>query len=308
MNWQKKQVSLYKCAADNYGAAATFEEILFTKFAMNHAWYYCEDFENKKWISGTGNDLHEIVKLRTTEMTKGEKVISKYKVQCYTPAGLLKTKKRDCVQEIERTGIMQLDFDYGSIKDYDIEELKLAVFDLPFIAFCGLSCSGNGFYALASIAEPEKLTEYAQHCFEILSKYGIPPDTTKGRNVNDLRFVSYDCNMLIRDNPQPLRIKRFCKPKATNRTSIKKINSSNYTKGDVLLNNGIRQLLSAQCGQRWETVQKVAYTLGGIGNNNYLEEINKAIKNNPSFDGEHAKYYECAEVCFDAGKQNPLKD
>jgi hypothetical protein len=76
-------------------------------------------------------------------------------MQCFTLAGLLKTKKQGQVEELNRTGLMQLDFDYESIKDYDIEKLELAVFDLPFTAFCGLSCSEKkGFYALVLVAEP----------------------------------------------------------------------------------------------------------------------------------------------------------
>jgi hypothetical protein len=34
----------------------------------------------------------------------------------------------------------------------------------------------DGFYALALIAEPDKLSDYAEHCFEVLKDYGIQPD------------------------------------------------------------------------------------------------------------------------------------
>jgi len=120
----------------------------------------------------------------------------------------IQSRKKGNVIAIESTGIMQLDFDHSSIRDYDIKELKQAVFSLPFVGFCGLSCSGTGFYALILIEEPEKLSEYAEHCFEIFkTEYGINVDTTKGRLLQDLRYISYDANMLLRGNPDPLRIK-----------------------------------------------------------------------------------------------------
>lgn len=306
MSWLQRQVSLYKCVADNRGRASTFEDIFFTQFAMDHKWYYCDSSDSKKWVNGIGNDLYEMIRIRTTEMSKEEMVLTKYKIQCFTPAALLKTKKQGRIEEVHRTGILQFDFDYESIKDYDIDELMLAVFDLPFIGYCGKSISGKGFFALALIAEPDRLMEYAEHCFKIFESYGVPVDTSKGRNVQDLRFVSYDANMMIRENPKPLRIKRFYAEQSNKRIRVDKTYHRDYAANSKLLNKEIQELAAVQVGQRWATVQRVAYTLGGIGNDNYLSEIKQAINNNSAFNGEEPKYIQCAEDCFGAGKQKPL--
>lgn len=107
---------------------------------------------------------------------------------------------------------MQIDIDAKDCAGYDIEELKQAVFALPFIAFVSLSCSGDGFYAIAAIAEPDRQREYAEHIFNVQEQYGLSCDRSKGRNYNDLRYCSYDANMLDRNDVEPLRITHF-KPK-----------------------------------------------------------------------------------------------
>jgi hypothetical protein len=199
---------------------------------------------------------------------------------------------------------MQLDFDYDAIKDYNIDELKAAVFDLPFIAFVGLSCSGTGFFALVLIAEPYQLNVYAEHCFEILNKYNIPPDTTKGRNINDLRFVSYDSKMLIREDPQPLKIKSF-KRKSV---QVVKYPTSNYitTSKNGLVKHCLNLIANCQVGERWGTVQKAAFTLGGLNDDSILDAIKHAIKEGSQFAGVEDKYCECAIVCFNDGKMKPF--
>lgn len=303
MEWLNKQVSLYKCPADNSGRLVTMRDVLMTEFAMEHEWFY-KAYNPDRWISGVFNDLETIIDLRTKEMGKDEKVLLKQTMQCYTPAAALKSKKKGQIEEIHRTGIMQLDFDYAAIKDYDIDELKQAVSNLPFVGFVGLSCSGTGFYALVLIEEPNRLNEYAEHCFEILNYYNIPPDTTKGRNVNDLRFVSYDSKMLIREDPKPLKIKSF-KKKASPVVNIQQ-SKFKATSNNGLINHCLKLIAGASVGERWSTVQKASYTLGGLQDNSVLQQIHDTIKFCSQFAGLEDKYCECATVCFNDGKTKPL--
>lgn len=306
------QVSFYKCPADNTGVAATFRQVLLSRAAGDHEWYYKDysadkqAFPKGKWVNGVSNDLNTIIKLSSVPLEQSEKTILKQTMQCFTPSCLLKTKKKTAIEEIKRTGILQLDFDYNDIKEYDVEELKRCVFSLPFIAFCSLSCSQKGFYALALIAEPDKLKEYAEHCFNVLLDYGIKADTTKGRNVNDLRFLSYDENILIRENPEPLQIKHFRKKQQPKTVTTVKSNNTIYNKDSKIVRNGLKSISEAQPGQRWQTVQKVSYTLGGLGDSNILFDINSCINSNPSFTGEETKYIECATICFNEGMTRPI--
>ena len=117
MSWLNTQVSLYKSHSDNIGRAATFEEIIYLHFMSDMQTIF---------------DLRKLE--RTIENYELKKKELKSKLQCYTPAGLLKSKAKNNLIEIQRSGIMQLDFDKNVCDQYDIEELKLAVYDLPFIA------------------------------------------------------------------------------------------------------------------------------------------------------------------------------
>lgn len=283
-NWMDLQVSLYSTHNDNIGRPATYRDILLTEFAK---------------------DLPAIIALRKLDRSAPDYKLQakpfKAILQAYTPAALLASKAKDNVIELSRTGLMQLDFDYDEIKDYDIRELMQCVFQLPFIAFCGLSCSGYGFYALALIAEPQRLAEYATHCFEILKSYGVNADESKGKKPENLRYLSYDANMLFRENPEPLQIKQFKTKPAIKKQSNTTSSTSFSSGGNAVLNAGLMQLQSVVSGNRWETVQKVAYTIGGLNNAKYLDEIKATIKSNTAFDGEEEKYLKCADVCFHAG-------
>lgn len=310
MSWMDIHTSLYKCQADNSGRAATYGDILLTQFGMPHDWY-CETTPGSgDWVNGRSNDLDTIIELRNLDRSatnyKTKKAELKARLQGYTPAALLETKKKGMVKEINRTGLMQLDFDYNDISEYDIEELKRCVFSLPFVCFCGLSCSGDGFYALAMISEPERLFEYAEHCFAVLLSYGLKADTSKGKKPENLRYLSYDSNMLVKDNPEPLRIKKFY----TNPEPRKIFSSNqpvrNYTSNNNLVQAGLSKIQSAQTGHRWQTVQQVAYTLGGLNDQSLIYELKSAIESNPEFNGEEIKYCKCAEDCFAAGSLKPL--
>jgi hypothetical protein len=290
MHWLDRQVSFYSTHADNIGRPATYRDILLTEFER---------------------DISTIIALRKLDKDapgyEPAKKDLKAKLQCFTPAALLATKAKGQLKEIHRTGIMQLDFDYKDIQDYDVEELKRCVFDLPFVAFCGLSVSGDGFYALALIDEPERLNEYAEHCFEVLESYGIKADTSKGKKPENLRYVSYDANMLIKDNPTPLRIKQFkAKKKPLPPKAVAAAGKVIEAQDNRLLVTGLNMIAGAEVGNRWQTVQKWAYTLGGIGDPSVISQIRDTINHAGQFAGMEDKYIQCAEVCFKAGTQKPI--
>lgn len=286
MEWYNQQVSFYSSHSDNTGQAMSIRDVLLT--------------EGPRAI----NVISELRKLDpcSTDYDVRSKAF-KSKLPCFTPAALLYTKAKGQLKEISRTGLMQLDFDYKDIKDFDLDEITQAVFDLPFIAFVSRSCSGNGFYALAVISEPEKLKEYAEHCFQVLEYYGIKADTSKGKKPENLRYVSYDSKMMIRENPEPLQVKAF-KKKAAPVKSIKQAFKTHSNNG--LVRHCLRLISNCVAGERWDTVQKAAYTLGGLNDDNILSQIKDSIKHNSQFAGVEEKYIQCATVCFNDGKRKPL--
>lgn len=282
--WLDQQVSIFDTHTAQ-GHPATLREILFTSFAVPH---------------GGRNDLDTIITMRQlnpddTDYDTRKRAL-KNTLQAYTPAGFMIERKEEAV--ISRTGIISIDFD--DLEQYDINEVKQAIGALPFVGYCGLSVSGRGLFALVLIAEPDRQREYAEHLFEVFNHYGIPPDTSKGRNVNDLRYVSYDSNPVINDYPEPLRIKHR-KPKAAPKPVKQQIYQSDEMKKAKAVNNAVSNIASAQVGQRWGIVQHWAYSLGGFGDTGLLDILQNAIKANPAFTGQEDKYFKCAADCFDAG-------
>lgn len=295
MHWLDLEVSLFNCVADNYGRARTFRQILLTDFAVTHEYIY-RDYNQNKWIPGTANDLETICSLRQGNIS--DKIQAKQSLQCFTPSALFACKKKGQEKLIHLNPILQLDFD--GLQDYDIEEVKAAIFNLPFVCFVGKSVSGNGVFALVRIAAPEKLNEYAQRCFEVFNYLELPVDTTKGRNHTDLRFVSYDSNMLIRDDPQPLQIniRKKLKPITTVPRPV-----LNNTSG--LVKWAIRQIENSQVGQRFETVRRVSYACGGRGCG--LDEIKDAIRFSIQYKGCEQKYLTHAMEAYEAGMLKPIR-
>ncbi len=287
--WLDKQVSLYAHHADNIGRAMSLRSVLLTQFER---------------------DLSTIIRLKNLNRNapdyKQRKLQLKNSLQCFTPAALLVSKQKGCLQEISRTGLLQLDFDHQDIYEYDVEELKQCVFQLQFIAFCGLSCSGDGFYALALISEPERLADYAQHCFDVLFQHGIKVDTSKGKKVENLRYLSYDANMLIRHNPEPLHIRHFKSKPAPKAFFQPYPYHTDSFDGSTLIAKELKALSEVRAGNRWATVQKVGYTLGGLQQEALLAQIKDCICLNPAFAGEEHKYFKCAEDCFNAGTKKPI--
>lgn len=287
--WLQQQVSFYDNARDTVGCPAEIGEILHTWFAVDHFGV---------------NDMDAIVKLRSLDPAdpdyKATKTALKSNLQAYTPAALLTTRKGPVESY---TGIMSLDFD--DIDKYDPDELKASIGALPFVGYCGLSVSGRGLYALVLIAEPEKQTAYAEHLFQVFKEYGIQPDTSKGRNVNDMRFVSYDSRPVINEHPTPLRIKHFKAKPAPKKPARQYIRPAGNG-ANKLVSAMIERINNAQVGQRWATVQQVAFTLGGLGDPDLLELANEAIRSTAAFTGEEDKYMKCANDCFRDGSMKPL--
>ena len=300
LSWLDYTTSLFRCPADNFGKARTFRQILFSDFAIEHKWFFKDPV--KRWISGSSIDLEKITLIRNGVTDKS---LLKQTLQCFTPSAYYKSKKKGKEVLISYTNLIQFDFD--QLDGFDLEETKEKIFTLPFVAFVAKSVSGKALFCLILIGEPDKLKQYAEHCFGVFNHYGLIPDTTKGRNYSDLRYVSYDCNMLYREYPQPLTVIQFNQSK---QPATKKDTTSFIKGDDRIINWAVNQLQAAQApqaaqgGTRFETVRKVSYTLGGCDMG--LDAIKSTILNSSQYAGEETEFINLAENCFEEGKLKPM--
>jgi hypothetical protein len=318
ISWLDTYISLFLCAASNEGIPRTFRQILFSDFAVPHKWFFptakfgITSEDGQGWLSGVSSDLDAIIDIRTRATDK-EKDMLKLTLLCYTPSGNHKNKQNPSkpgtkYELLHTTNVMQLDFDKLEKHGIDCRELQRHLFNLPFVGYCGLSVSGKGIFALILIAEPDKLTEYAGHFFNVFTyHYKIPIDTSKGSNRAGLRFMSYDCNALYREDPQPVYI---ANPIAWEQ---KKTGSSTAktTAGSVkcepgLLTRYVQDIQEAIPGNRQPTINRICFNLGGYDNNEGLEVIKQAIRNSPQYTDSITKYLNDADLAFADGQTKKI--
>lgn len=292
MKWYEYTTSLFPYVAVNTGERRTIEDVI--KHAYKHTHYVKIHHEGVD-ASDMYNDEQTLYDLRNEVITKTEKLSLKNTLQCWQPSCYMPDKSKGSKPEIINP-ILCLDFD--NLDGFDIDEVKQAIFQQPCVCFVSLSCSGKGLYALLLIEDPEKLKEYAEHCFKVFQRCGIPIDTGKGQNPNHLRFVSHDENPLWREDPIPLKLKP-----ATPRPVVKS-QPTQFNNSAGLLKWAIDKVCFAQPGERFETVRKVAFTMGGHGYG--LDEIQQVINTAGQFQGVEHKYLKHAEEAFNAGRLKPV--
>jgi hypothetical protein len=94
------------------------------------------------------------------------------------------------------TGWMQLDIDCVE----DSAAIRNEVAKISYIAYCSISASGSGIWALVRVEKPELSKRYFRQLAHDLKKRGIQVDLSKGGNPTDFRFYSYDENAIIKSD------------------------------------------------------------------------------------------------------------
>lgn len=117
-----------------------------------------------------------------------------------TPSGTF--TQRNEKHLIKHSGLVQIDIDWKGNEHIDnFEEIPQEVGNLPYIAYCGYSASGYGFWCLVPIAYPDKHKLHLQALKNVFSGYGIKVDNAPS-NVASLRGYSYDDNAYINHSAQ----------------------------------------------------------------------------------------------------------
>ena len=145
----------------------------------------------------TARYKNPVMAVREELDTKRKKEL-KIRLPTFTPSGLFQKAGADSL--IEHTGLICIDIDRKdnlNVECYD--SLKERLGKLPYVAFCGRSVSGEGYYAIIPIAYPDKFLRHfrcLQQDFDIM---GIIIDPACC-DVSRKRFVSYDPNPHINHN------------------------------------------------------------------------------------------------------------
>lgn len=114
----------------------------------------------------------------------------KTRLPAFTPSGLFRGGAANTL--LKPTGLICIDIDRKDnlqVEGYD--RLKDQLGRLPYVAFCGRSAGGEGYYVIVPIAQPKKLLLHFRSLQTQFSAIGITIDPSCC-DISRKRFVSYD--------------------------------------------------------------------------------------------------------------------
>ncbi len=149
---------------------------------------------------------HQLIQqIRMTE-DKAERTRLKSGLPCATISAIC-PDGRKADDAFEHTGLICIDIDGQDNPGFGSgAELKAEVCKVAEVAYCSLSASGNGCFAIFQLSHPENHLGHflaLQRLFK--SRLGIVIDG-QCKDVKRLRFATYDSEPYINDNAEPFRI------------------------------------------------------------------------------------------------------
>lgn len=148
---------------------------------------------------------HLIRQIRMTE-DKAERTLLKSSLPCATISAIC-PDGRKADDAFEYTGLICIDIDGQDNPGFGSgAELKAEVCKVAEVAYCSLSASGNGCFAIFQLSHPENHLGHflaLQRLFR--SRLSIVIDG-QCKDVKRLRFASYDSEPYINESAEPFRI------------------------------------------------------------------------------------------------------
>jgi hypothetical protein len=152
-----------------------------------------------RWL--TGSKLKEQVQQIRLAPDKATADKLKALLPAITPSGTF--SRRTDKDLIAHSGFICLDIDLkGNEKIRNYRQLKAQLSNIRQVAYCGLSVSGNGYFALIPIAYPEKHLQHFLALEAAFAKIGIRLDE-KCKNLSRLRGYSYDPDAYFNHYAEP---------------------------------------------------------------------------------------------------------
>lgn len=137
-----------------------------------------------------GGSWKDAVRAVREETDPQRQAALKHALPCFTPSGTFRTAKASGL--VEHSGFICLDLDlHDNARIRNFADLKKYIHALPFVAYCGLSCRGAGFFLLVPVADPSKHREYYRALQADFARAGLKVDPSC-KDVSRKRFVSYD--------------------------------------------------------------------------------------------------------------------
>jgi hypothetical protein len=160
-------------------------------------------FNRRVSVFAKAADTSSVATATILQATTSQKIISKVEeyrktrdkalklsIPCFTPSGTFSERKDDALTG--HSGVICIDVD-GKDNTHvsNFRDLKKLIAQIPYVAYCGLSVGGKGYFLLIPVKYPDKHREQYKACCEDFERCGIVVDHSC-INVSRLRFMSYD--------------------------------------------------------------------------------------------------------------------
>lgn len=133
-----------------------------------------------------------IMKVREIKRTKGERAYkeAKQNLPTYAVSGLFTGATAGTLKQ--HSGLICIDIDKKDNPDLtDFDQMKDLIREVPYVAYCGHSVGGDGYFAIIPISNPECHKGHFLSLEKAFARCGIKVDTSC-KDVSRKRFISYD--------------------------------------------------------------------------------------------------------------------
>lgn len=147
-----------------------------------------------------GNEYREnVLYERLLKANKGDEAYkaAKMRLPLFTPSGMFSSSKADSL--IRHSGFICIDIDGKDNPDLDdFDEVKELISQVPYIAYCGRSVGGHGYFALIRISDPSQHQRHFNSLKEDFARCGLVIDKAC-KDVSRKRFVSFDSSPYVNE-------------------------------------------------------------------------------------------------------------
>lgn len=132
---------------------------------------------------------NRVLAVRNCENPEEKKKL-KESLSGYTPSGTTPNGRSD--DNLIHNGVISIDIDYKDNMHIDnFDNMTNIMSKSPFVAYCGRSCGGKGFFILIPISNPDKHREHFKALQKDFEEIGITIDRS-GINPSRFRYFSWD--------------------------------------------------------------------------------------------------------------------
>ena len=258
------EVSRYSGATDNIGTSVNLKQFLFSE--------EFKDIAEEIRRGQTPKERHEI-----KNRVKG-------RIPCVTIAG--KFSKRDTAHIETYSNLIGLDIDLKDNQDI-MQDVPSILSTLPYVAYCGKSISGDGYFAICEIADSKDFKSHFLALQEDMKELGITLDP-QCKDITRLRFATYDPKAYYNPFAEPYNKVFVEKPKATPPFSRSDYQYPKYTTSSTeVLEKAIQDLRSSGGSvpddyRTWFNLSMSLSTLGEAGRGYFHELSSASSKYDPS--------------------------